>query len=57
MVQKLIARADQIWPPTGGWRGEPEFVNRLKRGQLAKALDGEPVGTVVYRDEEHGVKL
>ena len=36
---------------------EIQFVNGLKLGQLTKALDGEPVGTVVYRDEEHGVKL
>lgn len=36
---------------------EIQFVNGLKPGQLTKALDGEPVGTVVYRDEEHGVKL
>ena len=52
MVQKLIARADQIWPPTGGSGRKPKLVNRLKRGQLAKALDGEPVGTAVYRDKE-----
>jgi hypothetical protein len=52
MVQKLIARADQIWPPTGGWGGKSKFVNRLKPGQLTKTLDGEPVGTVVYRDKE-----
>ena len=36
---------------------EIQFVNGLKPGQLTKALDGEPVGTVVYRDEEHGVKV
>src|SRR5919205_1088152 len=29
---------------------EIQFVNGLKRGQLTAALDGEPVGTVIYRD-------
>jgi molybdenum storage protein len=35
---------------------EIQFVNGLKPGQLTKALNGEPVGTVVYRDKEHEVK-
>jgi molybdenum storage protein len=34
---------------------EIQFVNGLKPGQLTKALDDEPVGTVIYRDEEHEV--
>jgi molybdenum storage protein len=34
---------------------EIQFVNGLKHGQLTKALDDEPVGTVVYRVEEHEV--
>ena len=29
---------------------EIQFVNGLKPGQLTRALEGEPVGTVVYRD-------
>ena len=29
---------------------EIQFVNGLKPGQLTAALDGEPVGTVIYRD-------
>ena len=41
-----LERTVFLWTSTG-----------LKPGQLTKALDGEPVGTVVYRDEEHGVKL
>jgi molybdenum storage protein len=32
---------------------EIQFINGLKPGQLTKALDGEPVGTVIYRDNEH----
>ena len=31
--------------------GEIQFVNGLKPGQLTAALDGEPVGTVVYNAE------
>jgi molybdenum storage protein len=30
--------------------GEIQFVNGLKSGQLTAALDGEPVGTVIYND-------
>src|SRR5438128_7759874 len=29
---------------------EIQFVNGLKPGQLSAALDGEPVGTVIYKD-------
>ncbi len=29
---------------------EIQFVNGLKPGQLTKALDGEPVGTIIYHD-------
>ena len=29
---------------------EIQFVNGLKAGQLTAALDGEPVGTIIYRD-------
>ena len=29
---------------------EIQFVNGLKPGQLTAALDGEPVGTIIYRD-------
>jgi molybdenum storage protein len=36
---------------------EIQFVNGLKPGQLTKALDGEPVGTVVYRDREQEAKI
>ena len=31
--------------------GEIQFVNGLKPGQLTAALDGEPVGTVIYNAE------
>jgi molybdenum storage protein len=30
---------------------EIQFVNGLKRGQLTAALNGEPVGTVIYRSD------
>lgn len=33
---------------------EIQFVNGLKPGQLTAALDGEPVGTVIYRDDPQG---
>jgi len=33
---------------------EIQFVNGLKPGQLTAALDGEPVGTVIYRDGDAG---
>jgi molybdenum storage protein len=29
---------------------EIQFVNGLKTGQLTAALNGEPVGTIVYRN-------
>jgi molybdenum storage protein len=35
---------------------EIHFVNGLKPGQLTAALDGEPVGTVIYCDDERGDK-
>jgi molybdenum storage protein len=31
---------------------EIQFVNGLKPGQLTAALDGESVGTVIYRHDE-----
>jgi molybdenum storage protein len=31
-----------------------QFVNGLKPGQLTAALEGEPVGTVIYRDDIEG---
>jgi molybdenum storage protein len=33
---------------------EIQFVNGLKPGQLTAALEGEPVGTVIYRDDTEG---
>jgi molybdenum storage protein len=33
---------------------EIQFVNGLKPGQLTAALDGEPVGTIIARDETGG---
>jgi molybdenum storage protein len=30
---------------------EIQFINGLKRGQLTAALNGEPVGTIIYRNE------
>ena len=32
---------------------EIQFVNGLKPGQLTAALNGEPVGTIIYRDGEN----
>ncbi len=29
---------------------EIQFVNGLKPGQLTAALEGEPVGTIIYKD-------
>ena len=29
---------------------EIQFINGLKRGQLTAALNGEPVGTIIYRN-------
>jgi molybdenum storage protein len=42
-VLELMARARRV--------REIQFVNGLKPGQLTAALDGEPVGTVVFRDD------
>jgi molybdenum storage protein len=33
---------------------EIQFVNGLKPGQLTAALDGEPVGTVIYNAQMVG---
>ena len=33
---------------------EIQFVNGLKPGQLTAALNGEPVGTIIYRDDDAG---
>src|SRR2546429_4248088 len=33
---------------------EIQFVNGLKSGQLTAALDGEPVGTIIYNDASGG---
>src|SRR3954447_15038402 len=33
---------------------EIQFVNGLKPGQLTAALEGEPIGTVIYRDDIEG---
>jgi molybdenum storage protein len=30
---------------------EIQFINGLKPGQLTAALEGEPVGTIIYRDD------
>ena len=42
-VLELMARARHI--------REIQFVNGLKPGQLTAALEGEPVGTIIYRDD------
>jgi len=36
---------------------EIQFVNGLKPGQLTAALNGEPVGTIIYRESAEGVAL
>jgi molybdenum storage protein len=41
-VLELMANARHIH--------EIQFVNGLKPGQLTAALEGEPVGTIIYRD-------
>ena len=41
-VLEFMARARNI--------REIQFVNGLKPGQLTAALNGEPVGTIIYRD-------
>lgn len=41
-VLEFLARARNV--------KEIQFVNGLKRGQLTAALNGEPVGTVIYRN-------
>jgi molybdenum storage protein len=33
---------------------EIQFVNGLKPGQLTAALEGEPIGTIIYRDDIEG---
>ena len=50
-VLELMANARSIH--------EIQFVNGLKPGQLTAALEGEPVGTVIYRDDriEGGLAL
>lgn len=45
-VLELMLRARNI--------GEIQFVNGLKPGQLTAALEGEPVGTVIYNAERSG---
>jgi isopentenyl phosphate kinase len=34
--------------------GEIQFVNGLKPGQLTAALNGEPVGTIIYNADMTG---
>lgn len=43
-VLEFLARARNI--------REIQFINGLKRGQLTAALEGEPVGTIIYRKGE-----
>lgn len=45
-VLELMARAHHIH--------EIQFVNGLKPGQLTAALEGEPVGTIIYQDVDRG---
>ena len=45
-VLEFLARARNI--------REIQFVNGLKPGQLTAALNGEPVGTIIYRNGEPG---
>jgi len=45
-VLELMLRARNI--------GEIQFINELKPGQLTAALNGEPVGTVIYNAEMAG---
>jgi molybdenum storage protein len=41
-VLEFMARARNI--------REIQFINGLKPGQLTAALNGEPVGTIIYRN-------
>jgi molybdenum storage protein len=45
-VLELMTRARRI--------REIQFVNGLKPGQLTAALEGEPVGTIIYDDARDG---
>jgi molybdenum storage protein len=45
-VLELMARARHV--------RQIQFVNGLKPGQLTAALEGEPVGTIVYREDAAG---
>jgi molybdenum storage protein len=45
-VLELMTRARHI--------REIQFVNGLKPGQLTAALEGEPVGTIIYREGQEG---
>jgi molybdenum storage protein len=45
-VLDLMLRARNI--------GEIQFVNGLKPGQLTAALNGEPVGTIIYNADMTG---
>jgi molybdenum storage protein len=45
-VLELMTRARHI--------REIQFVNGLKPGQLSAALEGEPVGTIIYREDPRG---
>jgi molybdenum storage protein len=47
-VLELMARARHI--------REIQFINGLKPGQLTAALEGEPVGTIIHREESGGEK-
>ncbi len=44
-VRELMANARSI--------REIQFVNGLKPGQLTAALEGAPVGTIIYRDDRN----
>ena len=45
-VLELMARARHV--------REIQFINGLKPGQLTAALEGEPVGTIIYDDAREG---
>lgn len=46
----IVERAVLTLMRTARHTTEIQFVNGLRPGQLTRALDGEPVGTVIYRE-------
>jgi molybdenum storage protein len=50
----IVERAVLTLMQTARYVQEIQFVNGLKPGQLTAALDGDPVGTIIYNAEPRG---